>query len=83
MKTVKRTAQVGEEILITRQMITFEYYKKGDILKVVKTEGAIPELPNYQLQYGEVYAEGIMIYIGPDEYEVIIEEDNHAETNEA
>src|SRR5699024_8904302 len=64
-KTENRIAEIGERILITEPDGTFGEYDKGDVLKVI----------GYYTDDGkDVLAEGIEVFIGADEYEVIIEE---------
>lgn len=75
MKTEKRNAKVGESILIKKAMVTLGRYQEGDIFKVVQTEGPIPTAPDCELEDGEVLVEGNMPFIHPDEYEVIIGEE--------
>ncbi len=64
-KTENRIAEIGERILITEPDMSFGEYDKGDVLKVIG---------HYTDDVKDVLAEGIEVFIGADEYEVIIEE---------
>jgi len=66
-KTVKRVAEIGEKILITKPLFTFGEYKQGDILRV-------------ESHYSDnsVNAEDVGVCITHGEYEVIDEEENNA-----
>lgn len=74
MKTVKRTAQVGERVLVTNAGNSFGVYKNGDAFNVLTSRDSGLVV---------VQGEGFTARLHISEYEVIIEEDNHAETNEA
>lgn len=67
-KTEKRAAKVGERILITNASTTAGYYDNGEVLEVTGT-GVFGRVEDVMVQ-------GIGIYIGGKEYEVIIEEDD-------
>lgn len=77
MKTEKRRAKFGEQILITDDKHSYGEYKAGDVMKVNGFRGDPDKGRVYTSEFPDVAA------IHPVEYEVIIEEDKHAETNEA
>lgn len=84
MKTEKRYAKVGEQIVITRAFATAGRYKDGDVFRVIQTEGPRPSMIGATLREGDVMVDGHSIFIDPQEYEVITEEDEpNADSNEA
>lgn len=74
MKTVKRSAKAGERVLITNAGYSFGLYENGDVFEAQRSRdnGAV-----------WIRGNGVNVELHISEYEVIIEEETHAETNEA
>src|SRR5699024_8888758 len=71
LKTVNRSAEVGERILITDSYMTGGRYNNGDILTVVSIDSNDEEGVN-------VDANGMKVYVLHNEYEVIVEDEEDA-----